>query len=91
VQSLVGNASWSSVTRSGKFYHVGTIPNKKSNTFVSDLRMMVTGNMKKYEYLWVTNIDFIFIIYRELSRIQTDLYLWAKGKTTYDGNFGSSW
>ncbi|KAI9286178.1 hypothetical protein BC943DRAFT_304659 [Umbelopsis sp. AD052] len=44
VQSLVGNASWSSVTRSGKFYHVGTIPNKKSNTFVSDLRMMVTGN-----------------------------------------------
>ncbi|KAG0171865.1 hypothetical protein DFQ28_000200 [Apophysomyces sp. BC1034] len=44
VQSLVGNASWSSVTRAGKFYHVGTIPNKKSNTFVSDLRMMVAGN-----------------------------------------------
>ncbi|KAI8377702.1 uncharacterized protein BYT42DRAFT_497281 [Radiomyces spectabilis] len=43
VQSLVGNASWSSQTRAGKFYHVGTIPNKKSNTFVSDLRMMVTG------------------------------------------------
>ena len=43
VQSLVGNASWSSVTRSGKFYHVGTIPNKKKNTFVSDLRMMVIG------------------------------------------------
>lgn len=46
VQSLVGNASWSSVTRSGKFYHVGTIPNKKSNTFVSDLRMMVTGEKR---------------------------------------------
>ncbi|KAF7720879.1 hypothetical protein EC973_005880 [Apophysomyces ossiformis] len=44
VQSLVGNASWSSVTRAGKFYHVGTIPNKKSNTFVSDLRMMVAGS-----------------------------------------------
>jgi len=44
VQSLVGNASWSSVTRAGKFYHVGTIPNKKQNTFVSDLRMMVTAN-----------------------------------------------
>ncbi|OZJ04310.1 hypothetical protein BZG36_03166 [Bifiguratus adelaidae] len=44
VQSLVGNASWSSMTRSGKFYHVGTIPNKKNNTFVSDLRMMVTGS-----------------------------------------------
>ncbi|KAF9158870.1 hypothetical protein DFQ26_007141 [Actinomortierella ambigua] len=44
VQSLVGNASWSSITRHGKFYHVGTIPNKKTNTFVSDLRMMVAGN-----------------------------------------------
>jgi hypothetical protein len=44
VQSLVGNASWSSVTRTGKFYHVGTIPNKKNHTFVSDLRMMVTAN-----------------------------------------------
>jgi hypothetical protein len=25
VQSLVGNASWSSITKSGKFYHVGTV------------------------------------------------------------------
>ncbi|KAL1915868.1 uncharacterized protein VTP21DRAFT_6256 [Calcarisporiella thermophila] len=48
VQSLVGNASWSSVTRAGKFYHVGTIPNKKNNTFVSDLRMMVTGNREGF-------------------------------------------
>ncbi|EGF78263.1 expressed protein [Batrachochytrium dendrobatidis JAM81] len=44
VQSLVGNASWSSVTRAGKFFHVGTIPNKKNHTYVSDLRMMVTAN-----------------------------------------------
>ncbi|KAJ3202103.1 hypothetical protein HK099_001993 [Clydaea vesicula] len=44
VQSLVGNASWSSVTRAGKFYHVGTMPNKKNHTFVSDLRMMVSAN-----------------------------------------------
>lgn len=48
VQSLVGNATWSSVTRSGKFYHVGTIPNKKSNTYVSDLRMMVTGSAQGF-------------------------------------------
>lgn len=41
VQSLVGNASWSSVTRAGTFFHVGTIPNKKNHTFVSDLRMMI--------------------------------------------------
>lgn len=44
VQSLVGNASWSSATRSGKFYHVGTIPNKKNHTYVVDLRMMICGD-----------------------------------------------
>ncbi|KAG5457478.1 MAG: hypothetical protein BJ554DRAFT_2495, partial [Olpidium bornovanus] len=44
VQSLVGNASWSSTTKAGKFYHVGTIPNKHINTFVTDLRMMVTAD-----------------------------------------------
>ncbi|KAH6602421.1 hypothetical protein BASA61_001133 [Batrachochytrium salamandrivorans] len=44
VQSLVGNASWSSTTRNGKFYHVGTIPNKRNHTYVTDLRMMVTAN-----------------------------------------------
>lgn len=44
----MGNATWSSVTRSGKFYHVGTIPNKKSNTYVSDLRMMVTGSAQGF-------------------------------------------
>ncbi|KAG1050014.1 hypothetical protein G6F43_007685 [Rhizopus delemar] len=49
VQSLVGNASWSSVTRAGKFFHVGTIPNKKSNTFVSDLRMMVAGSKEGFK------------------------------------------
>ncbi|KAJ3347619.1 hypothetical protein HDU83_001930 [Entophlyctis luteolus] len=48
VQSLVGNASWSSITRAGKFYHVGTIPNKKNHTFVSDLRMMVCGNQQGF-------------------------------------------
>ena len=58
VQSLVGNASWSSITRSGKFFHVGTvsfnlvillltnfqIPNKKNHTYVVDLRMMICGD-----------------------------------------------
>jgi hypothetical protein len=49
VQSLVGNASWSSTTRAGRFYHVGTIPNKKNQTFVSDLRMMVVGNSTGFQ------------------------------------------
>ncbi|PRQ05963.1 hypothetical protein [Enhygromyxa salina] len=41
VQSLIGNAQWSSQTRAGRLYHVGTIPNKKGNIFVADLRVMV--------------------------------------------------
>jgi hypothetical protein len=44
VQSLVGNASWSSMTRGGKYFHVGTIPDRRNHTFVSDLRMMVAGS-----------------------------------------------
>ena len=43
VQSLVGNSAWSSVTRQGHFYHVGTIPNKKNEIFVADIRMMVAS------------------------------------------------
>ena len=43
VQSLIGNANWSSMTEDGKLYHVGTIPNSKGNTFVADLRMMLSS------------------------------------------------
>ncbi len=41
VQSLIGNYNWSTVSNEGKFYHVGTVPNKRQNIFVADLRMMV--------------------------------------------------
>ncbi len=41
VQSLIGNYSWSSTTSEGKYYHVGTMPNNKNNSFVADIRMMV--------------------------------------------------
>lgn len=41
VQSLIGNYSWSSVTRRGRLYHVGTMPNLRGETYVADLRMMV--------------------------------------------------
>lgn len=44
VQSLVGNASWSSVGREGLQYHIGNIPDKKGRTYVSDLRVMVVAN-----------------------------------------------
>ncbi len=41
VQSLIGNYRWSSRTEAGKFFHLGTIPNAKGETFVFDLRMMI--------------------------------------------------
>lgn len=41
VQSLIGNYKWSSRTETGKFFHLGTIPNAKGETFVFDLRMMI--------------------------------------------------
>ncbi len=43
VQSLIGNYNWSSTSSTGKFYHVGTIPNLKGHTFVADLRMMISS------------------------------------------------
>jgi hypothetical protein len=46
VQSLIGNYSWSSVSESGKLFHVGTMPNKKNETYVADIRMMV-GSMEE--------------------------------------------
>lgn len=41
VQSLVGNYHWTSQTSQGRFYHVGTMPNNRNETYVADLRMMV--------------------------------------------------
>jgi hypothetical protein len=43
VQSLVGNSKWSSDTQTGKFYHVGTVPDRKNETYVADIRLMVGG------------------------------------------------
>ncbi|MFK8101481.1 MAG: hypothetical protein AB8G15_03105 [Saprospiraceae bacterium] len=46
VQSLIGNYNWSSITSSGKLYHVGTIPDNKNQAFVADIRMMVSATEK---------------------------------------------
>ena len=43
VQSLIGNYNWSSTTPEGKLFHVGTIPGKSGETYVADLRMMVSA------------------------------------------------
>ena len=43
VQSLIGNYNWSSKGGEGKYYHVGTIPNNSGDTYVADIRMMVSS------------------------------------------------
>lgn len=43
VQSLIGNYNWSSTSSRGKLYHVGTVPSEKGNSYVADLRMMVSS------------------------------------------------
>jgi hypothetical protein len=48
VQSLIGNYQWSSKTSAGKFFHLGTIPNTKGETFVFDLRMMICSTPKGF-------------------------------------------
>jgi hypothetical protein len=41
VQSLVGNYAWSSAQAGGRFYHVGTMPDRRGDIYVADLRMMI--------------------------------------------------
>nr|MDQ3017227.1 hypothetical protein [Bacteroidota bacterium] len=48
VQSLIGNYRWSSRTEGGKFFHLGTIPNNKGETYVFDLRMMICATPAGY-------------------------------------------
>lgn len=43
VQSLIGNSDWSSTTSAGKLYHVGMIPTNKNQTYIADIRMMVSS------------------------------------------------
>ena len=43
VQSLIGNYNWSSRSKEGKYYHVGTMPDKNGSTFVADIRMMLSS------------------------------------------------
>ncbi len=43
VQSLIGNYNWSSTSERGRYYHVGMIPNQKKQTFINDLRLMVSS------------------------------------------------
>ena len=53
VQSLIGNYVWSSVERTGRFYHVGTIPDRHGHIYVADLRVMVCGGAQGFRPLAV--------------------------------------
>ncbi|MDW3651202.1 MAG: hypothetical protein R8P61_29255 [Bacteroidia bacterium] len=41
VQSLIGNYQWSSTGSKGKFFHVGTMPDRRNFSYAADIRMMV--------------------------------------------------
>lgn len=47
VQSLIGHYEWSSTSEHGKFFHIGTVPNKKGNIYIADLRLMVYNSPSK--------------------------------------------
>jgi hypothetical protein len=53
VQSLIGNYVWSSVERAGRYYHVGTIPDRHGHIYVADLRVMVCGGADGFRPLAV--------------------------------------
>lgn len=41
VQSLIGHYDWSSSSQHGKYFHIGTVPNKKGSIYIADIRVMV--------------------------------------------------
>jgi len=41
VQALIGDSGWSSRHAGSRYFHVGTMPNRRGEIFVADLRMMV--------------------------------------------------
>jgi hypothetical protein len=51
VQSLLGNYHWSSGSRRRRLYHVGTVPNKKKQIFVADLRVMIGASPEGFRPL----------------------------------------
>ena len=49
VQGLIGNSKWSSRSPDGELYHVGTMPNKKNEIFVADIRFMVCSGAEGFQ------------------------------------------
>jgi hypothetical protein len=53
VQALIGNHHWSSELTAGKMYHVGTVPNKKLESFALDFRMLLHYTKNGYRPMGV--------------------------------------
>lgn len=49
VQALIGHPNWSSHDEHGRYYHIGTMPNRKGDIFAADLRMMVANGPSGYQ------------------------------------------
>ncbi len=49
VQALIGNKSWSSRGTEGSLYHVGTVPNRHDEIFVTDVRFMVAASADGFQ------------------------------------------
>ncbi len=48
VQGLIGGHGWTSRTRGGRMYQVGTVPNARGEIFVADMRMMIVNGMEGF-------------------------------------------
>ena len=49
VQSLIGHYNWSSESHHGKYFHIGTVPDKRGEIFIADLRMMVFSSPEGFK------------------------------------------
>ena len=49
IQRLIGHYQWSSLGEKGHYFHIGTVPNKKNQIFIADLRMMVYSGVNGFE------------------------------------------
>jgi hypothetical protein len=48
VQALIGNSGWSSRGAAGRFYHLGTVPDRRGDIYVADLRFMVGSSAEGF-------------------------------------------
>ena len=48
VQAMVGNLDWTSQSKQGRLYHVGTVPNAAGEIYVADIRMMTANGPNGY-------------------------------------------